>query len=136
MSSTSEIVTREETRLRKAGIRWEHIHVTDGVPVIIVDERTMKGLIAEREQGQIFRGRFVSHSSDATDWTASYVDESDVHHHRDGLTERLAYRFVLGYKVGRSPQVRRYVGGREYRHRVDRKMCRRMGCRPLVLLRF
>lgn len=122
LSSTSEIIAREEARLRRVGIEWLYIHVTDGVPVIIVNEATMKDLISEREQGQIFRGRFVSHN-EGMDWTASYVDESDVHHYREDLTERLAYRFVLGYKIGRTPQTRRYVGGRQYRHRIDRKIC-------------
>ena len=122
MSSTAEIVAREEARLRRVGIEWKYIHVTDGVPVIIVEERTMAEIISERERGEIFRGRFVCHSDDMN-WTASYVDEADVHHFKTDLTERLAYRYVLGYKVGRTPQTRRYVGGREYRHRTDRKIC-------------
>ena len=109
MSTKSEIVTREEARLRRVGIQWEYIHVVDNVPVVIVSEETMKGILSERENGQVFRSRFVC-ADNKGKWIASYVDDADVHHTRDDLTERLAYRYVLGYKIGRDKQTSRYAG--------------------------
>ena len=121
-SSSHEIVTREEARLRRVGIEWKHIHVVDGIPVIIVDTDTMESLITERESGQIFRGRFVCCSGKF--WTGSYVDECDVHHFKEGMTEQIAYRFVLGYRIGRAPQTSRYAGyNPRYRVKKNRGFC-------------
>ena len=96
--------------MRKAGIVWNYIHITDNRTVVIVEPSVIDSIITRRENGERFRGRFVAHDGDK--WSASFIDERGDHHYKGGLTERLAYRFVLGYKIGRSPQTERYVGYR------------------------
>jgi len=109
MSETDETIRREEIRLKKRGIPFIMIRLADGLPVVLVDPPTMSSIVEERESGKWFAGRFVSCGEDGV-WSASYMADSRTHSHREDLTEALAFRFVLGYRVGRAPQTSRYKG--------------------------
>lgn len=95
--------------MRRLGIFYEHIHVTDGQPVVILESKILSDVVSRWESGQRFGGRFVSDCGDGT-WSGAYMDQSSEFHHKEGMTESIAYRFVLGYRIGRVPQTSRYKG--------------------------
>ena len=108
MSIDDDIRQRECVRLNKMGIRFQQINVVDEVPVTIIGKDEMDDIVQKRDSGRWFGGRFICYIDGG--WEGSYVDEFRKHHHVCGLSERLVYRFVLGYKIGRTRQDSRFKG--------------------------
>jgi len=118
LSTNDAIIERESDRLRNLSIPFEHIHIADGVPVVTVSKDTLDGIVAARNNGIFIDGRFICCSDGS--WSASYLPEPEMHSFKDGMSEQLAYRFVLGYRVGRGQQTSRYKGySPKYRLKKD-----------------
>ena len=107
-SADTKIIDMESSRLESLGIPYDHIHCSDGKPIVTVDQETMKSIIAMRDDGQTVSGLFISHTG--KDWMASMTDKSGNPQHMSGLTECKAYRWVLGYPIGHSARHSRYLG--------------------------
>ena len=107
MPGRSEIVTDESMRLDALGIPYLFINCYDGVAVTVLDSKTMRTIIAKRNQGTLVSGRFVAQMESGT-WTASYIDRNGIHRYFDSVTEMKAYRIVLDYPVGHQKRYGRY----------------------------
>lgn len=116
----SDVIYQESLRLNDLGIPYDHIHCSDGKPVVTVDRDTMLSIISMRNRGEVFDGNFIS--CKGSEWSASFIDQTGKHQVRSGLTECKAYRWVLGYPVGHYTRHSRYAGQTEYtRTRKQRK---------------
>ena len=118
----SKVIMQESERLESLGIRYDHIHCSDGKAVVTVDLDTIRDIIEKRDQGETISGLFISNIGH--DWVASKVDESGNHTCRGGLTECKAYRWVLGYPVGTKERRSRYAGQPDYRNQRKKKSTR------------
>ena len=98
----------EEKRLTDLGIPYKQIMLLDEGIVVIVENDVLEKIIRMRESGKMVEGKFISMSCGS--WSGSFLDEYDDHHFIRGLSERLVYRFVLGYEIGRKPQTSRFKG--------------------------
>lgn len=107
--SNSDIVGKESARLKHLGIEYEHIQSADGMPVVTVNTSVMSRIVSSRDSGDLIKGRFVCQTGTGH-WSASFIDSNGEHSFRDDLSECLAYRFVLGYRIGRMRQLSRYKG--------------------------
>lgn len=115
------IISTESSRLAMMNLPYRHINVLDNKPVVLVDGDMMDRIVGIRDSGVKLNGLFVS-SDDKGRWSASYVDDDGIHHHRSGLTECKAYRWVLGYPIGRKPLNSHYSGSKPFRkHRSTKK---------------
>ena len=115
------IIDSESKRLEMMNLPFMHINVLDRKPVVLVDDDMMDRIIGIRDSGVQLRGLFVSMNKNGT-WSASYLDHDGIHHHRSDMTECRAYRWVLGYPIGRKPLTSKYSGGTPFKtHRSSKK---------------
>ena len=116
----SKVITEESMRLDSLGIPYDHIHCSEGKPVVTVKEDTLRNIMSMRDQGQNITGLFISYNG--KEWLASILDDSGSVQHRSGLTECKAYRWVLGYPIGHYVRDSYFVGGPAFKtHRKKRK---------------
>lgn len=104
-----QIILDEKGRLDALGIGYDYVMCLDGKPVAIVDPVTM----AEVRQAGI-DGRFVS--SNQKGWDAFRSDDGNADY-IDRLTECRAFRWVLGYEIGKKPMDCKYSGQPAFRRR-------------------
>ena len=109
----SQVISEESTRLESMGIPYDHIHCSDGRPVVTVSEDVLRTIMSLRDQGQPITGLFISYNG--KEWLASKMDESGEVHHKKGLTECKAYRWVLGYPIGHYVRTSYYIGGPQFK---------------------
>ena len=112
-SNESQVIIKESSRLDSMGIPYDHIHCSEGKPVVTVTKDVLQSIISMRDQGEHIPGLFISY--DGKEWIASKIDESGNLLHRSGLTECKAYRWVLGYPIGHRDRNSHYAGGPIYR---------------------
>ena len=110
------IINDESARLEMMNLPYLHINVLDRKPVVLVDVPMMERIISIRDSGVQLKGLFVSLDENGN-WSASYLDHDGVHHYKTGLTECRAYRFALGYPVGRKTLGSRFSGSKPYKLR-------------------
>lgn len=123
MSTTSDVALMESERLNKLGIPFNFIHVTDDIPIVIVDETTIKNIVMSRRSGQGIPGNFIAQSNGQ--WSATIIDAEGKCQYKTHLTESKAHRMALGIRIGKTPYHTRYVGQvpkrtpkkRTYKHR-------------------
>lgn len=115
----SQIVFDETSRLESLGIPFEHVHCSDGKAVVTVSPDILSSIMRKRDQGDSIPGLFISYNGH--EWLASMIDESGQAHHRSGLTECKAYRWVLGYPIGHCSRDSYFVGGPIFRKRRKKR---------------
>ena len=118
-SIESQVIIKESSRLESLGIPYDHIHCSEGKAIVTVKRDVMNSIISMRDQGKIIKGSFIAFNGN--EWVASVMDDSGKHRHRSGLTECRAYRWVLGYPVGRKDRHFRYSGQPNYRNSRRKK---------------
>lgn len=111
-SMEQQVISEESSRLDSLGIPYDHIHCSDGKPVVTVNVDVLKSIIHQRDQGEKIKGLFICFNGE--EWLASKMDDSGASH-RSGLTECKAYRWVLGYPIGHYSRNSYYIGGPEFK---------------------
>lgn len=104
-----QIILNEKERLDALGIGYDYVMCLDGKPVAIVDPITMADV-----RGTDVEGRFVS--AGIKGWNAlRSIDGSTAY--MEKLTECRAFRYALGYEIGKKPMDCKYSGQPAFKRR-------------------